>query len=123
MGEAQKIAAEINELLSNDLADASDGAVKSGRIKFLTGDDEHASVNLIFSIEDEDDAALFYEVRIFSKNYNFTQSDRGKFDVQRGFFTHQAENLIESIPDELKEKLEQEFDDVFVSIYVNDVMI
>ena len=123
MSEAAKIAAEINDCLSNDLVDVSEKAVQAGRIKLLAGGDEAATANFRFSVEDEEDSELFYEVRISSDTYKYSKDDSGVFDMQRSFFGNQASRLVESLPDELREKLEEEFDDIFVSIYVNDVMV
>jgi len=123
VSELKTLAKLVNEALAENLGTIAEKASKAGRIKFLTGDDENASATFFFAIEDDDDPSLYFEVRISSDIYQYSEEDEGAFNMQRNFFSNQANAAIESLPDELQSKVNSSFEDIYVSIYLNDQMI
>ena len=123
MSETKSLVDKVNQELSDQLKTISEKADKAGRIKFLTGDDESASATFIFAVEDEDDESLYFEIKISTQAYRYSADDSGKYEVQRSFFGNQAKGAIESLSDDTRSKIESQFDDIYVSIYVNDQMV
>lgn len=115
----------VNDALKEQLAVISEKAIKSGRIKLLTGGDEYASATFSFAIEEDesDDCSLYFEVRINSDSYQYSTDDKGIFHMQHMFFGGRARAAMEHLPEDILARVNSSFDDVFVSMYVNGKMV